>query len=190
MTLANAMILVDQTAVPLALPNILQDFHVGSQQVQWVMTASLLPLAGLLVLGGRLGDMFGRKRIFIIGTALFTGASALGGLAPVFPMPLACRILQGAGGALMLPNTVAIVSAAFPEKDRGQALGLMGGAAAIAGALGPTIGGALTAALSWRAVLLVNVPLAVLAIAGTLRAVPPDPPSASGPTWTWRAPFS
>ena len=175
MTLANAMILVDQTAVPLALPNILQDFHVGSQQVQWVMTASLLPLAGLLVLGGRLGDMFGRKRIFIIGTALFTGASALGGLAPVFPMLLACRILQGAGGALMLPNTVAIVSAAFPERERGQALGLMGGAAAIAGALGPTIGGALTAALNWRAVLLVNVPLAVLAIAGTLRAVPPDP---------------
>jgi MFS family permease len=127
------------------------------------------------VLGGRLGDMFGRKRIFIIGTALFTGASALGGLAPVFPKLLACRILQGAGGALMLPNTVAIVSAAFPERERGQALGLMGGAAAIAGALGPTIGGALTAALSWRAVLLVNVPLAVLAIAGTLRAVPPDP---------------
>jgi len=174
MTLANAMILVDQTAVPLALPSIMKDFGVGSQQVQWVLNASLLPLAGLLVLGGRLGDMFGRRRIFIIGTVLFTGASAVGGLSPVFAVLLACRILQGAGGALMLPNTVAIVSAAYPARERGRALGLMGGAAAVAGALGPTIGGALTAALSWRAVLLVNLPLAVLAVAGTLRAVPPD----------------
>jgi EmrB/QacA subfamily drug resistance transporter len=174
MTLANAMILIDQTAVPLALPNVMQDFAVGSQQVQWVLNASLLPLAGLLVLGGRLGDMFGRRRIFVIGTVLFTGASAVGGLAPTFGVLLACRVLQGAGGALMLPNTVAIVSGAFPDTERGRALGLMGGAAAIAGALGPTIGGALTAAVSWRAVLLVNCPLAVLAIAGTLHAVPAD----------------
>jgi MFS family permease len=173
MTLANAMILVDQTAVPLALPNIIRDFGVGSQQVQWVLNASLLPLAGLLVLGGRLGDVFGRRRVFITGAVVFTSASAAGGLAPAFGVLLGCRVLQGAGGALMLPNTVAIVSAAFPAKDAGRALGLMGGAAAVAGALGPTVGGALTAALSWRAVLLVNVPLAVLAVAGTLRAVPP-----------------
>jgi EmrB/QacA subfamily drug resistance transporter len=181
MTLANAMILVDQTAVPLALPSIMKDFNVGSQQVQWVLNGSLLPLAGLLVLGGRLGDLFGRRRIFIIGTVVFAGASAVGGLAPLFPVLLACRILQGAGGALMLPNTVAIVSAAFPGRERGQALGTMGGAAAIAGAFGPTIGGGLTAALSWRAVLLVNVPLAVLAVAGTLRAVPSDPVTAERP---------
>jgi EmrB/QacA subfamily drug resistance transporter len=174
MTLANAMILVDQTAVPLALPNIIKTFAVSAQQVQWVLNASLLPLAGLLVLGGRLGDVFGRRRVFITGSVVFTGASAAGGLAPLFGVLLACRVLQGAGGALMLPNTVAIVSAAFPARERGRALGLMGGAAAVAGALGPTIGGALTAALSWRAVLLVNVPLAVLAVAGTLRAVPPD----------------
>ena len=179
MTLANAMILVDQTAVPLALPNIMQDFGAGSQEVQWVLNGSLLPLAGLLVLGGRLGDLFGRRRIFIIGTVVFAGASAVGGLAPAFPVLLACRILQGSGGALMLPNTVAIVSESFPGRERGEALGLMGGAAAIAGAFGPTIGGALTAALSWRAVLLVNVPLAVLAVAGTLRAVPASP--AAGP---------
>ena len=174
MTLANAMILVDQTAVPLALPSITKDFNVGTQNAQWVLNGSLLPLAGLLVLGGRLGDMFGRRRIFIIGTTLFTCASAVGGLAPLFPVLLACRVLQGAGGALMLPNTVAIVSDAFPGRERGQALGTMGGVAGIAGAFGPTIGGGLTAALSWRAVLLVNLPLAVLAIAGTLRAVPRD----------------
>ena len=152
MTLANAMILLDQTAVPLALPNIMQDFGVGSQQVQWILNASLPPLAGLLVLGGRLGDMFGRRRIFIIGAAVFMGASAVGALAPVFSVLLACRTLQGVGEALILPNTVAIVAATFPDEERGRALGLMGGVAAVAGALGPTIGGALTAAWSWRAI--------------------------------------
>jgi MFS family permease len=124
MTLANAMIVFDQTAVPLALPNIMQDFGVGSQQVQWILNASLPPLAGLLVLGGRLGDMFGRRRIFIIGASVFMGASAIGALAPVFAVLLACRTLQGAGEALILPNTVAIVSAAFPAGERGRALGL------------------------------------------------------------------
>jgi EmrB/QacA subfamily drug resistance transporter len=174
MTLANAMILLDQTAVPLALPNIMQDFSVGSQQVQWILNASLPPLAGLLVLGGRLGDMFGRRRIFIIGASVFMGASAVGVLAPVFGVLLACRTLQGAGEALILPNTVAIVSAAFPDEERGRALGLMGGVAAVAGALGPTIGGALTAAWSWRAIPLLDFLLAVVTVAGTLRAVPRD----------------
>ena len=174
MTLANAMTLVDQTAVPLSLPSIMHDFAVGSQSAQWVLSASLLPLAGLLVLGGRLGDLFGRRRIFILGCILFAGASALGGLAPLFSVLLVCRVLQGVGGALMLPNTVAIVSATFSERERGRALGTMGGAAAIAGALGPTIGGVLTGAFSWRAVLLVNVPLAVFAVIAALRAVPVD----------------
>ena len=174
MTLATAMILLDQTAVPLALPNIMQDFGVGSQQVQWVLNASLPPLAGLLVLGGRLGDMFGRRRIFIIGATVFMGASAIGALAPVFVVLLACRMLQGAGEALILPNTVAIVAAAFPGEERGRALGLMGGVAAVSGAFGPTIGGALTAAWSWRAIPLLDFLLAVVTVAGTLRAVPPD----------------
>jgi EmrB/QacA subfamily drug resistance transporter len=174
MTLANAMVLVDQTAVPLALPAIIHQFGVSSGQVQWVLNGSLLPLAALLVLGGRLGDLAGRRRIFLIGTLVFAGASACGGLAPSFSILLVFRVLQGAGGALMLPNTVAIVSSAFASSERGRILGIMGGAAAIAGALGPTIGGVLTSALSWRAVLLVNVPLAVLTLIVTLRVVPPD----------------
>jgi len=175
MTLANAMVLVDQTAVPLALPDILRQFAVSSQQVQWVLNGSLLPLASLLVLGGRLGDLLGRRRVFLIGTTVFAGASALGGLAPTFMILLAFRVLQGAGGALMLPNTVAIVSSAYGRSEEGRALGLMGGAAAVAGALGPTIGGILTAALSWRAVLLVNVPLAVITVIVTRQVVPEDP---------------
>jgi MFS family permease len=180
MTLANAMILVDQTAVPLALPDIAQDFGVSSLLVQWVLTASLLPLAGLLVLGGRLGDLFGRRRVFLLGAVVFAGASAVGGAAPSFGVLLAARVLQGAGGALMLPATVAILSAAFDPRDRGRALGTMGGIAATAGALGPTVGGLLTSALSWRAVLLINLPLLVVTVWATLRSVPPDGPRRRG----------
>lgn len=180
MTLANAMILVDQTAVPLALPDIAQDFGVSSVLVQWVLTASLLPLAGLLVLGGRLGDLLGRRRVFLLGAVVFAGASAVGGAAPDFTVLLVARVLQGAGGALMLPATVAILSSAFDPASRGRALGAMGGIAATAGALGPTIGGVLTSALSWRAVLLVNLPLLALTLWATLRAVPPDGPRRKG----------
>ncbi|PVZ12111.1 MFS transporter [Actinomycetospora cinnamomea] len=176
MTLANAMILVDQTAVPLALPDIAQDFGVSTLLVQWVLTASLLPLAGLLVLGGRLGDLLGRRRVFLLGAVVFAGASALGGAAPDFAVLLAARVCQGAGGALMLPATVAILSAAFDPHERGRALGAMGGIAATAGALGPTIGGVLTSASSWRAVLLINLPLLVVTLWATLRSVPPDGP--------------
>lgn len=168
MTLANAMILVDQTAVPLTLPDIMGDFGVGSQAVQWVLTASLLSLAGLLVLGGRLGDQLGRRRVFLTGAMLFVGSSTVAGLAPQFEVLVAARVLQGAGGALMLPVSVAIVSAAFPAERRGRALGTMGGTAAVAGALGPTIGGVLDSVLSWRAVLPVNIPLAAGCIGAAL----------------------
>jgi EmrB/QacA subfamily drug resistance transporter len=176
MTLANAMILIDQTAVPLALPDIAHGLQISSLAVQWVLNASLLPLAGLTVLGGRLADLRGRRKIFVIGSILFAGASALGGLAPTFSVLLTARVLQGVGGALMLPTTVAIVSSAFSQGSAGRALGMMGGTAAVAGALGPTVGGVLTAALSWRAVLLINVPLLVLTLVFTLRAVPVDEP--------------
>ena len=174
MTLANAMILVDQTAVPLALPDVIHGLHVSATAAQWVMTASLLPLAGLLVLGGRLGDAYGRRRIFMLGAILFGGASAVAGFAPDFSLLIVARVIQGAGGALMLPATVAIVSASVSPQDQGSALGTMGGVAAVAGALGPTIGGVLTSVFSWRAVLLVNVPLLIITLFLTLRSVQPD----------------
>lgn len=174
MTLANAMILVDQTAVPLALPDIMKTFDEGTKQVQWVLTASLLPLAGLLVFGGRLGDLVGLRRIFLIGAVLFATASAVGGFAPSLPVLLAARVCQGIGGALLLPVSVAIVSRTFPAEKRGRALGTMGGAAAVFAALGPTIGGLLTTAFSWRAVLLINIPLAVTAVALALKHVESD----------------
>ncbi|WP_378144458.1 MFS transporter [Cnuibacter sp. UC19_7] len=174
MTFANAMVLVDQTAVPLILPSVMSDLHVGSQMVQWVLTGSLLPLAGLLVFGGRLGDLLGHRRVFVLGTLVFAGASACAGFAPTFEVLIAFRVLQGAGGALMLPTTVAVIGSVYPGAERGRALGVMGGIAAIAGALGPAIGGGLTTTLGWRSVLLINVPLAALAVIAALVAVRPD----------------
>jgi EmrB/QacA subfamily drug resistance transporter len=171
MTLANAMILVDQTAVPLALPDIMKTFDTGSKQVQWVLNCSLLPLAGLLVFAGRLGDLVGLRKVFLLGSVTFISGSVIAGFAPALEVLLAARVVQGVGGALMLPLTIAIVSAAFPASERGKALGTMGGAAAVFAALGPTIGGVLTETFSWRAVLLINVPLAAVAIAMTLRRV-------------------
>jgi MFS family permease len=103
------------------------DFAVGSQEVQWVLSASLLALAGLLVLGGRLGDLLGRRRMFLAGTTIFIAASAVGGLAPDFWLLIAARAAQGVGGALMLPLSIAIVSATFRERSRGRALGTMAG---------------------------------------------------------------
>lgn len=181
MTIGNAIILVSQTAVPLALPSVMNDFRVGSGQVQWVLTASLLPLAGLMVLGGRLGDLFGLRRMFVIGSFVFGAASLLAGLAPTFEVLVLSRAVQGAGGALLLPTSVAIVAAVAGEKDAGRALGTLGGAAAVAGALGPILGGALTGAFGWRAVMLVNLPLAALSVLGALRVVPADPPRTERP---------
>jgi EmrB/QacA subfamily drug resistance transporter len=174
MTLANAMVLVDQTAVPLTLPEIMRSYDVGSQKAQWVLNASLVTLAALLVLGGQLGDMLGRRRVFTIGTITFAAASACAAFAPTFGLLILCRAVQGAGGAFMLPTTVALVSATFTGQRRGTALGTMGGIAAVAGAAGPVIGGVLTATLGWPAVFLINLPLGAIAVIIALTAIPPD----------------
>src|ERR1700753_1244536 len=126
MTVANAMTLVDQTAVPLALPSVMKQFGVGTDVAAWVLNASLLALSGLLILGGKLGGGLGRRRIFLLGTVLFTAGSALGGLAPSFIVLLAARVVQGTGGAMMLPGSVAVVNGAFGASERGRALGTMG----------------------------------------------------------------
>ncbi len=181
MTLANAMILVDQTAVPLALPDIMRTFDTGSKQVQWVLNCSLLPLAGLLVFAGRLGDLIGLRKVFLSGAFTFISGSVIAGFAPSLEILLAARVVQGVGGALMLPLTIAIVSAAFPPSESGKALGTMGGAAAVFAALGPTIGGVLTETFSWRAVLLINVPLAAVAIWMTIRHVEDHRPTKDDP---------
>jgi EmrB/QacA subfamily drug resistance transporter len=179
MTIGNGIILVSQTAVPLAIPSVMAELDVGSNTAQWVLTASLLPLAGLMVLGGRLGDLFGLRRIFLAGCATFAAASLLAGIAPTFEILVAARAVQGAGGALLLPTSVAIVSSVARRASAGRALGLLGGSAAVAGALGPIIGGSLTGAFGWRGVMLVNLPLAALSVLVTLIVVPRDSPPTS-----------
>ena len=174
MTIGNAIILISQTAVPLALPSIMSELDVGAGAAQWTLTASILPLAGLMVLGGRLADQFGMRRMFVLGSLVFAAASLGSGLAPSFETLVAFRVLQGIGGALILPPSVAIVAAAARGTSAGRALGTLGGASAVAGAFGPILGGVLTSAFDWRAVMLVNVPLAALSTGAALLVVPRD----------------
>lgn len=177
MTLASSMILVDQTAVPLASPDAIHALGGGVSEGQWLMTANIIPLAALMVFGGRLGDLFGLRRVFIWGAIAFALATTAMGAAQNFEWAIAARVFQGAGAALMMPTALAIVSAVFPQEKKGQALGILAGAAAFFAALGPVLGGLLTS-IDWRLVFLVNVPLALLTIFLTLRSTPrldPDP---------------
>src|ERR1700760_77485 len=181
MTLARSMILVDQTAVPLAAPHAISGLHAEISQSQWLMTANILPLAALMVFGGRLGDLFGRRRVFLVGAVIFALATTAMGASQDIYMAIASRAVQGAGAALMMPTALAIVSAVYPDEEKGAALGILAGASAFFAALGPVLGGALTA-IDWRLVFLVNVPLAIVAIALTLKAPPelepnPHPPA-------------
>ncbi|HTT93807.1 MAG TPA: DHA2 family efflux MFS transporter permease subunit [Solirubrobacterales bacterium] len=171
MTLASSMILVDQTAVPLAAPHAILDLHAQISQSQWLMTANILPLAALMVFGGRLGDLFGMRRVFLLGAVVFGLATTAMGASQDIAMAIAARAVQGAGAALMMPTALAIVSAVYPDEEKGAALGILAGASAFFAALGPVLGGLLTA-VDWRLVFLVNVPLAAITIVLTLRATP------------------
>jgi EmrB/QacA subfamily drug resistance transporter len=176
MTLASSMILVDQTAVPLAAPHAILGLHAEISQSQWLMTANILPLAALMVFGGRLGDLFGMRRVFLIGAVIFGLATTAMGASQDIAMAIAARALQGTGAALMMPTALSIVSAVYPDEEKGAALGILAGASAFFAALGPVLGGALTA-IDWRLVFLINVPLAALTIFLTLRATPEIEPN-------------
>jgi EmrB/QacA subfamily drug resistance transporter len=171
MTLSASMILVDQTAVPLASPDAIQGLGASISDGQWLMTANILPLAALMVFGGRLGDLFGLRRVFLWGAVIFAVSTAAMGAAQNFEWAIAARIVQGTGAALMMPTSIAIVSTVYPNERKGAALGILAGASAFFAALGPVLGGLLTS-VDWRLVFLVNVPLALTAIALTLRATP------------------
>ena len=172
MTLANSMILVDQTAVPLAMPHTIAALNGSLGTSQWVLTANILPLAAFMVFAGRLGDQLGLRRVFLAGALPFIGSSAMAWAAQDMIWLITVRATQGVGAALMLPTTLAIVSAVFPEQDRGRALGIVAGASALFAALGPVLGGLLTQYIDWQAVFLVNVPLAAVTIALTLLYTP------------------
>jgi EmrB/QacA subfamily drug resistance transporter len=170
--LGSGMAALDATVVGIALPSIGRDFHVGVNSMQWVVDAYTLALAGLLLLGGTLGDSYGRRKVFRIGTVWFAIASLLCGLAPNAPVLIGARALQGVGGALLTPGSLAILQASFAPDDRSKAIGAWSGLGGIATAAGPFIGGWLISAVSWRLVFFINLPIAVLVMAITARHMP------------------
>src|ERR1043165_5723032 len=170
--LGSSMAFIDGTVVNVALPALQANLNATVTDVQWVIESYTLLLAALLLLGGTLGDRFGRKRIYAVGVTLFALASVWCGLAPTIQQLILARAAQGIGGALLVPGSLAIISATFSEKDRGEAIGTWSGATAITTALGPLLGGWLIEHVSWRAVFFLNVPLAVAVIVLVVLFVP------------------
>jgi len=170
--LGSGMASLDATVVGIALPSIGRDFHVGVSSLQWVVDAYTLTLAGLLLLGGTLGDSYGRRKMFSVGIVWFAVASLLCGLAPTAGVLIAARALQGVGGALLTPGSLAILQASFAEEDRSAAIGAWSGLGGVATAIGPFLGGWLISAVSWRLVFFINLPIAVAVVAINSRHVP------------------
>src|SRR5437763_15416355 len=168
----SCMVFIDCTVVNVALPALQKNLQATVTDVQWVIEAYTLFLAALLLLGGSLGDRFGRKKIYAIGVAVFALASVWCGVAPSIHQLIIARAAQGVGGALLVPGSLAIISATFSEEDRGRAIGTWSGATAITTALGPLLGGWLIEHVSWRAVFFLNVPLALAVIALVVLFVP------------------
>lgn len=170
--LASGIALLDGTVVNAAIPALSQDLSLAVSGQQWVVTGYLLTLGSFIVLGGSLGDRFGRRRVFLIGLIGFAVTSALSGLAPTAPLLILGRLLQGTAAALLVPGSLAIIQASFCPEDRARAIGLWSGLGGVASAIGPFLGGWLIEAVSWRWVFLINPPLVVVAAVLTLRAVP------------------
>jgi EmrB/QacA subfamily drug resistance transporter len=169
---ASGMAMFDATVVGVALPRIGDTFGVGVGALQWVLTGYLLTLASLVLLGGALGDRFGRRRIFLVGTIWFALASGLCAAAPTIQALVAARVLQGVGAALLTPGSLAILQASFRSQDRARVVGTWSGLGGIAGAIGPFVGGWLVAGPGWRWAFIVNLPIAVVVVGASAVAVP------------------
>jgi EmrB/QacA subfamily drug resistance transporter len=170
--LGSSMVLLDSTVVNVALPTIGRHLNASLAELQWTVNGYTLSLAGLILLGGSLGDRVGRRRVFLIGVVWFALASALCGAAPSISVLIGARVLQGVGGALLTPGSLAIIQASFAKAERPRAVGAWSGLGGIAAAIGPVLGGWLVQAAGWRWVFLLNLPLAAAVIAVTLRHVP------------------
>jgi EmrB/QacA subfamily drug resistance transporter len=158
------MIMLDNTVVNVALQTIRRDLHMSLSSLEWIVTAYALTFAALLITGGKLADLYGRRRIFVVGLAIFTLSSLACGLAPSAGFLIGARTVQGVGAALMNPATLSIITATFPPRQRGQAIGIWAGVSALALAIGPLVGGVIVEKLNWNWIFFVNVPVGALAI--------------------------
>jgi MFS family permease len=179
--LGSSMAMLDGTVVGIAQPAIGKEFHAPIAGLQWISVGYLLSLAGLLLLTGALSDRFGRRRVFIVGVAWFAIASLICAIAPSINLLIAARVLQGIGGALLTPGSLAILEASFAPEERGRVIGAWSGLGGVATAIGPPLGGFLISALSWRLIFLINAPIALAVIYISLRHVPESrDPDATG----------
>ena len=158
------MIMLDNTIVNVALPSIQQDLNIGISELEWVFNGYALTFGVLMLTGGKLADMLGRRRIFVAGLVIFTVASLACGLAASAGMLIGARVVQGVGSALMNPATLSIITATFPPRQRGMAIGIWAGVSAMALAIGPLVGGLITEHWSWNWIFFINVPIGILAI--------------------------
>ncbi|NEK59410.1 MFS transporter [Geodermatophilus sabuli] len=182
--LGSSLAMLDATVVNVALERIGTDLDAGFSDLQWTVNAYTLTLASLILLGGSLGDRLGRRRVFVVGVVWFAAASLLCGLAPDIRTLIAARALQGVGGALLTPGSLAIISASFHGSDRAAAVGAWSGLGGVAGALGPFVGGWLVE-WNWRLVFLLNLPLAVLIVVVAARHVPESRDPEAGGRLDW-----
>jgi EmrB/QacA subfamily drug resistance transporter len=170
--LGSGMAMLDSTVVNLALPRIGEDLDAGFSQLQWIVNAYTLSLAAFILLGGSLGDRMGRRRIFVIGAGWFTVASVLCAAAPTSELLIGARALQGVGGALLTPGSLAIIQASFAAQDRPRAIGAWSGLGGVAAGIGPFLGGWLVDVATWRSIFIINVPLGIVVMITASRHVP------------------
>src|SRR6266850_1406492 len=159
------MIMLDNTVVNVALPSIQRSLHLRISELEWVVTGYALTFGALMLTGGKLADLFGRRMIFVVGLAIFALSSLACGLADNASVLIGARVVQGVGAALMNPATLSIITVTFPPRERGKAIGIWAGVSALALAIGPLVGGLITQHIGWNWIFFINIPVGVLGIA-------------------------